>query len=99
MSIWYVVGGHWINAGLPQYITIDRKPENGCEIQNAADGVSVIMMQLYLVKTYSEEDLSYPEEHDGLLYGTKLMLNILQLWVNKQRRFVSAYRYFFCASM
>ena len=54
MSRWYGIGGHWINAGLTQYIAIDRKPENGCEIQNASDGVSGIMIQLKLVKTSSE---------------------------------------------
>ena len=54
MSRWYGIGGHWINACLPQYIAIDRKLENGCEIQNAADGVSGIMIQLNLVKNYSE---------------------------------------------
>ena len=83
MSIWYGIGGHWINASLPQYIEIDRKPENGCEIQNAADGVSDIMMQLKLVKTSSGEDPHYPEEHDGFWQGLKVMLNILQPWVNK----------------
>ena len=44
MSRWYGHGGHWINHGLPQYIAIDRKPENGCEIQNAACGVSGVML-------------------------------------------------------
>ena len=61
MSIWYGIGGHWINAGLPQYISIDINPENGFDIQNAADLVSGIIMQLMLVKTSSEEALHYPE--------------------------------------
>ena len=61
MSRWYGIGGHWINAGLTQCIAIDIKPENGCEISNSADGVSVIMMQLKLVNTSSEEDPHYPE--------------------------------------
>ena len=90
MSRCYGTGGHWINANFPQYIAIDINPENGCEIHNAADGVSGIMMQLKLVKTSSEEDLHSPEENDGLLHGTKIMLNILQPSVNKQRRVVSA---------
>ena len=60
MYRWYGIGGHYINAGLSQYIAIDRKPENDCEIPNAADGVSGIMMQLKLVKTSSGEDLHYP---------------------------------------
>ena len=37
MPIWYGIGGPWINDGFPQYITIDRNPENGCEIHNAPD--------------------------------------------------------------
>ena len=57
MPRWYGIGGHWTNDGFPQYITIDRNPENGCEIHNAADGVSGTMMQLNLVNTSSEEYL------------------------------------------
>ncbi|CAJ1960886.1 unnamed protein product [Cylindrotheca closterium] len=26
---WYGMGGHWINEGIPNYVAIDRKPENG----------------------------------------------------------------------
>ena len=44
MSWWYGQGGHWINHGLPMYVAIDRKPENGCEIQNAACGRSGVMI-------------------------------------------------------
>ena len=58
-----------------QYIEIDTKPENGCEIQNAADGVSGIIMQLKLVKTISEEYIIFFEEHDGLLHGTQVMID------------------------
>ena len=47
-----------------------------------------------LVKTSYEEYLHSIEEHYGLLHGTKVMLNIFQPWVNRQRCFVSAYRYF-----
>ena len=61
MFRWYGIVGHQINVGLPQYIEIDRKPENGCEIQNADDVVSGIMVKLKLVKNSSEEDLHYSE--------------------------------------
>ena len=44
MSRWYGQGGHWINHGLPMYVAIDRKLENGCEIQNAACGCSGVMI-------------------------------------------------------
>ena len=49
MTRWCGIGGRWINAGLPQYIAIDINPENGCEIHNADNGVSCIMMQVNLV--------------------------------------------------
>ena len=51
-------------------------------------------MQLKLDNNSSEEDLHYPEEHYGLLHGTKVMLNLFQPWVNKKRLVVSADRYF-----
>ena len=94
MSRWYGIGGQWINAGFPYYIAIDRKPENGCEIQNASGVFSGIMMQLKLVKTSSKEDLHSPEEHDGLLHGIKIMLDTFQPCINKQRHVVSTYSYF-----
>ena len=31
MSRWHGLGRHWINCGLPNYVAMDRKPENGCE--------------------------------------------------------------------
>ena len=41
--------------GLPHYVAMDRKPENGCELQNSADGVSGVMMRLKLAKTADAE--------------------------------------------
>ena len=32
ISRWYGLWGGWINIGLPVYIAIGRKPENGYEI-------------------------------------------------------------------
>eukprot|EP00171_Calliarthron_tuberculosum_P023795 IDg23795t1 len=51
ISRWYGQGGSWIEHGLPMCVAIDRKPENGCEIQNSACGRSGIMMRLHLVTT------------------------------------------------
>ena len=45
ISRWYGHGGFWINYGLPMYINLDRKPEGGCEIQDACDGQSKIMIR------------------------------------------------------
>ena len=43
------------------YVAIERKPEDGCEIQNSCDGVSGIMMQLKLVKTQAHETAAREE--------------------------------------
>ena len=51
ISRWYGQGGFWINIGLQMYMAIDRKPENGGEIQNAAFGTSGVMLRLKLVKS------------------------------------------------
>jgi hypothetical protein len=49
------------------YMAIDCKPENGCEIQNAACSNSgVVMIWLKLVKTAKEEGANIEEEDDGL---------------------------------
>jgi len=56
ISRWYGLGGTWINAGLPFYVAIDRKPENGCEIQNSCCAKSGIMMRLKVVKAPTNMD-------------------------------------------
>jgi hypothetical protein len=43
-------------------VAIDRKPENGCEIQNACCGRTGIMMALHLVKGPVEEELELDDE-------------------------------------
>ncbi|KAG7349008.1 transposase IS4 [Nitzschia inconspicua] len=59
ISRWYGQGGHWTNMGLPMYVAIDRKPENGCEIQNATCGQSGFMLRLKLVKNGSRRKHHY----------------------------------------
>jgi hypothetical protein len=70
--------GEWINHGLPNYVAIDRKPENGCEIQNAACGCSGIMLRLKVVKgkTATEDDGDYNEQ---LLHGTKILKELVRI--------------------
>ena len=80
MSKWYGLGGNWINKGLPQYAAINRKPENGCEIQNICCACSCIMMQLKIVETTKEENANAREGDDGLLHGTSVLKNLLRPW-------------------
>ena len=86
ISRWYGLGGEWINIGLPMYVAIDRKPENGCKIKDAACGKSKIMIRLKLVKTSTEEEANSTYEHgDGVLYGTKVILELVRPWANTNR--------------
>lgn len=94
MSRWYGQGGDWINHGLPMYVAIDRKPENGCEIQNSACGRSGVMLRLKLVKTAVEEATTRTEEHDdNLLHGTEILMMLIEPW-NYSDRIVCADSYF-----
>ena len=75
------------------YVAIDRKPENGCEIQSAACGRSGIMIRLKLVKTADEEDRRQQEdqtqdtgaEDDGLLHGASVMKELVLPWLHTDR--------------
>ena len=89
ISRWYGHGGHWINAGLPCYVAIDRKPENGCEIQNSACGVSGIMLRLKLVKNVEAEEASQQdpdrEENEGLIHGCVVLKDLVEPWYDSGR--------------
>jgi hypothetical protein len=88
MSRWYGQGGHWINHGLPQYVAIDRKPENGCEIQNAACGRSGVMLRLKLVKGVDlpgvEEEV-FGANETSLLHGTNVLKQVVAPWFGSNR--------------
>ena len=64
MSRWYGLGGNWINMGLPQYVAIDHKPENSCEIQNVACARSGVIIWLKLVKGKVEDELAQAATED-----------------------------------
>jgi len=70
MVKWYGLGEAWIAIGPPMYIYIDRKPENGCEIQNAACGRSGIMLRLHLVTTAADQPAHLSADESHLLHGT-----------------------------
>ncbi len=51
ISLWYVIGGSWILKGLLNYVALDRKPENGCELKTAACGRSGIILRIEIVSS------------------------------------------------
>ena len=85
MSRWYGIGGNWIDAGLPMYVAIDRKPENGCEIQNSACGVSGVMLRLKLVKSAEEESTHANENTHGIPHGAQVLAELVRPWGHTDR--------------
>jgi len=82
---WYSQGGHWISIGLPMYVAIDRKPENGCDTQNAACGRSVIMLRLHLVTTAAEEHATRTDAESQMLHGTAVLQRLVGPWAGSDR--------------
>ena len=86
ISRWYGLGGEWIHIGLPMYVAIERKPENGCEIQDAACGKSGIMIRILLVKTTIEVAAnSIHEDDNGRLHGTNVLMDLVSPWAQTDR--------------
>ena len=56
MIRWYGVGVSYVDAEIPHYAAIERKPDNGAEIQNLADVALGIMLRLKIVKSAAEEE-------------------------------------------
>ena len=82
------MGGHWINKGLPMYVDIDRKPENGCKIllQDCCDARARVMLRLKLVKRKHDES-NYikslkKDNGDKLNHRTKICLELIEPWKN-----------------
>lgn len=87
------MGGYWINTGLPQYISIDGKPENGCEVQTAGDRDSGMITALELVRTAGHEAANLEGDDRGLPYGCLVFLRLIKTCLNIGR-IVVTYSYF-----
>lgn len=75
-------------------IALLYKPENGCEIQNAACGTTGIMMELRIVKGDENDVLDVDAEDQELTHGCKVMLSLLRHWKSRKERIVCADSYF-----
>jgi len=75
------------------YVTIDRKPENGCEIQNAACGRSGVMLRLSILTSAEHRQHTATRENDGLSHRTEVLKKLVAPWAGT-RRVVCADSYF-----
>ena len=63
------------------YVDIERKSDNGCEIQDTSYGRSKIMIRMKLVKTGTEEATdSITEDDNGILHSAKVLLSLIIPW-------------------
>jgi Transposase IS4 len=77
---------------MPHFVSMERKPEDGCEIWSACDGSSSVMISLKLVKGHAEQDDSRSEA-EKFNFGTAVLLKLIEPW-NHSSRFVCADSYF-----
>ena len=66
------------------YKAIDRKPENGCEIQNSACSESGLMLRLLLVKSEEYSDLHTQDNNECLKHGTAILKYLVLPWDNSE---------------
>jgi hypothetical protein len=82
ISRWYGMGGDWINEGLPMYVQIDRKPENGAEIQNACCAESGVMLRLRIRKTATHDRQGHDTETG---HSTAILKELVSPWARSGR--------------
>jgi hypothetical protein len=76
------------------HVAIDRKPESGSEIQNAACGRSGLIIQLHLVNTSEHEKKRTAEREATMLHGTVVLDRLVKPWYGMANRIVCADSYF-----
>lgn len=75
------------------YVAMERKPENGCEIQNAACGRGGIMMRLHVVTMAQQQRAHAVEGDEDIVHGTAVLKVLVAPWA-ASRRVVCADSYF-----
>lgn len=93
ISRWYGLGGSWIDVGSPHYVALERKPENGLEVQNVACGRSGISMGLKIVKSADKTAANDDQLYVQLNHGTKILADPCAPW-NDFERIVCGDSYF-----
>jgi hypothetical protein len=90
MIPWYGHDGNHINIGLPHYIAMDCKLDNGGKIQHLADVSSGIMIFLKVVKSADKEkaiekDLDLDPKEAAYGKGTRVLLEMTKTWHGSNR--------------
>ncbi len=96
---WYGIGGAFVDAGLPMYLALERKLNNGGKIQNLSNMASGIMLHLKVLKlakeekaistnaaaANKEEDNCNDNAADKGGKGTRVLLELMEPWHHSGR--------------
>ena len=82
----YGLGSDQIDVGLPHYVAMDRKPENGCEIRDAACGRNGIILRLEIVTAIDETREKGFE--DAIQHGAAVLRIFIGPWIRTKRQCV-----------
>ncbi|KNC85700.1 hypothetical protein SARC_02111 [Sphaeroforma arctica JP610] len=74
--------GHWLNGGLLHYVSMDRKPESGCEIWTACCGKGHFLLKLELVQSADASEREHEADHQ---HGTATTLRLVQKYFGSGR--------------
>lgn len=74
---WYGFRGTWIDLGCLYYVSLNRKPEKGMEIQNIASGTWHVMLGLKVVKNENVMTSSDKSNH-----ATSILRRLCQPWTS-----------------
>lgn len=85
MVDWYRMGSDWVNNGLPNYVTIDCKPENRCKIQSLTCGKNDVIIHLLSLKTPREYPLSLNLDEQDINFVPCIVKQLAQPWFNKNQ--------------
>lgn len=91
MIRWYDLRGAWIEVGSPHYVSLDRKPEDGYEVQNIACGDRGIILKLELVSTAA--DVAKRSYEGSVNHGTAVLKRLTEPW-RQSNRIICADSYF-----
>lgn len=69
--------------GCPHYAKLERRPENGMEIQNVACAKSWIMLKLKLVKSAKKSEVE--NQNVNWNNGTRFLLELCKPWSDRER--------------
>jgi len=67
------------------YVAIDREPENGYEIQDAACGRSGLTLQLRIVTTADDQQSNLTAEELAGSHGTAVLMRLVRPWAGTDR--------------